>query len=741
MAPGFNAFYDPLTGRLRGSVNKDTNQFSGFMDRLANEFRAGVAFVVAYYGIDDFAWDNLVIITKNYTDSGNNSIENLAPFDGGGFQMFWPLLRTNEEKYVEILPSLRNFLYSHGDFAQRNNIPGFLSASSIPEDNPAGAYSGKIGLIPIAETTTHPINIDIGSVYSLAAAYSIDPTFVLAWLDSIRDQYPNLTGAYGFFDSFRSASEVSPRYYAIDQASIILGLADTGADDFDVFMANRGLADDFTGLYERLNINVTPYQGGLPAPPTIPERTYSVFTHFSNEGTVGTFPFNSLTDIAGAVFNYAGQTNKGGRYWILDSVQDVRGRELVVSYSLVTSPQEIIIELLQGNNVRQSFTVPTTGTGIQTAILQVATTNGLASIDRIKILVDPGQTGVQTANFRVHRVTFRQFPTNPVIQSDSGLNANDLTFLPSTPTPILTGGSNPPSTKTQLSGEKVNLQYDVTTGYAGLTLNYDDFGTPGIETEDLSSLAQLIVGLSAPNNSQVKVEFEDISGFRDFVTLADVDSSTEYYAIDLEKDLSPALDLTKIRFINFIVDGSLVSIPTGTVQLRVKGMGTEGILSPDPSLGSSQVTSFPNNPQAVLTGGSTPASSITQPGSNLIDLNYNVQNPGEFAGITLTYDDPITAFPQIETQNLSSLGKIIVGLNGAAGTKVQMEVVDGDNNRSVLLLDLGSANFTEVFFQIDLYMLSGVDLTQIQYINFVVSHDQTPAKTGTLRLRTKGFQF
>ena len=118
----------------------------------------------------------------------------------------------------------------------------------------------------------------------------------------------------------------------------------------------------------------------------------------------------------------------------------------------------------------------------------------------------------------------------------------------------------------------MDLTYDVTnqSEFAGVTLKYDDFSTPEIEFEDLSALGSLIVGLTAPAGTQVKVEIEDADGNRDFVILNNVGTTEQFYEIPFSAFFG--VDFTKIRFINFIIDHSLVTSFTGTLELRTDGL-------------------------------------------------------------------------------------------------------------------------------------------------------------------------
>jgi hypothetical protein len=97
-------------------------------------------------------------------------------------------------------------LISQMDWAAQNNLPGILSASSLPE----GGYYGAIGVPVLAEQTFNPTGIsnyydtvlmNTGSTYALASAMAIDPRAVLGWLDAF--DYVSASKQYFRFYEFR----------------------------------------------------------------------------------------------------------------------------------------------------------------------------------------------------------------------------------------------------------------------------------------------------------------------------------------------------------------------------------------------------------------------------------------------------------------------------------------------------------------------------------------------------------
>jgi len=259
-AQGFSAFYDSGAKLFYASYDTGSQTYQNHIDRLFNEFRSGVAFVISKYNLPQDAWNNLTLTRRTYTDANGNQVENFAPSDGGAFQMLWPLLNSPELDYPEMKQALFNFLYSQADFAVQNKLPGLLSASYIPNFD----YSGKIGLAAASETSD-TLRQDVASLYALASAYSIDPHFVLAWLQEIKAAFPALAGPYGLYDSITTAGAVGKRYYAIDQASLVLGLSGQGAAGIKSYLQKRNLKTGYDSLYQGLKLNIEGTNQGLPS--------------------------------------------------------------------------------------------------------------------------------------------------------------------------------------------------------------------------------------------------------------------------------------------------------------------------------------------------------------------------------------------------------------------------------------------------------------------------------------------
>ncbi|MBN1689106.1 MAG: hypothetical protein JW893_08405 [Candidatus Omnitrophica bacterium] len=560
MQPGFEAFVDDQTGLFRGDVDTTNDDFDYYIDRFATEFRGPIAFLLARYPtLPDTVWDNLEVFTGEYVDYRGRSIDNLTTYEGGAFQIFWPMLRNDERDFI----GLRNILYNQfaiqADYARQNRIPGFESASDIPS---WGHYVGLVGVPQIAETD-NPIIMDVGSTYSLAAAYLVDPVATMTWLKAIYDQVPALDGPYGLIDSARSNTEIANRYFGIDIASIILGLTGAGPDSFETYMRNRGLELDFNLLYDRaakLGINKT---DGITTPPEFPDRTLAVFHNVESDWTLNNFP-SVPADEYGVRMVYGDLSSRGGwggQIWNLDQVYDAQANKLLIFYSYKDSPQEIKIELKTAGDELLYETVVhfEEGDGVHKAEIDLPNITDLQEVNRVIVIVDQNATGDRSGDFRIHAMDFQHLPSSQNISSKAGLTAGTFNIAGDIDAINLIS-SNPPTTgsMSQINPSTVRLTYNVTQPnyFAGVSV---DFGPGG---KDFSDISKAVLGLQSSTVSKVKLEVVDTAGNRAVFYLTNVSSTRRYYEFLASSRLNGSIDLTSVQYMNFVVDPTLV-LPTG----------------------------------------------------------------------------------------------------------------------------------------------------------------------------------
>ncbi|MBI4367813.1 MAG: hypothetical protein HY588_00300, partial [Candidatus Omnitrophica bacterium] len=547
---GYTQFYDGNAGKFRMTYNTDTDSFDGgFIDRLANEFHSGIAFVVVRYQLPEAAWGNLEVRTKVYTDQFGQDVTNLVPFDGGAFQMFWPLLWSNEAGHESMQAALQNFLYTAADFSNRNGLPGFLSASSVPE----GGYQGKIG-IPDAAETNEPILSNVASIYALASAYVLNPTLVVTWLNAIFEQYPELVTELGFVDALRSASEFSDVFNAIDQGSSILGLLGSGGDFMERYLENRNLDDAYQALYDNLGLNIQAIGEDPAGPPAeFPSKSFAVMSNIELEGSLGDSPCVNPgcadATVFGTPIRYNGLDNStlAGHFWKLDQNYDARDQYLAISLSGSIPEGELgdrvefkdendqLIDAITDDNVNDlvvdAYGDPATGVGTIIFDLSRLSAAGLSGVRFVNLVFDP--SGDPDADFFVHQISFVQFPSQvqalfAVVSSPQA--ASDINA----------------AINSALNFNVLQLQTQGRLAFATVETNFD------------FSAEKVVFGFkSSKALKKIAVELEDETGAKARGYVTGVNTTEHYY--EFLKDFVPAgVDLSRIRKINIMIDSTAV---------------------------------------------------------------------------------------------------------------------------------------------------------------------------------------
>jgi|GEM_PF-2920150 len=280
---GYAAFYDPAKKRFHGAYTVDSQNGSGqfvkdyYIDRVFNEFRTGLIWLASKYPQYREAIDHIDVAYR----SSSELVENVAPWDGGAFQMFWPQIHVDETQYPEFAVALRNFLYTQAEFVKTNGIPGLLSAGADPEQG----YEGKIG-VPSTAETDDPLHADIGSLYGLASAFSIAPHYVLQFFKNIETAVPGIRTRAGWVDSITYDVQtvtdpvtgektttrtpvLSTEYFGVDQASFMLSLLGTSRNYFSNYLDQTNIKNSFDGIYRSFKFNLTPFKGAFPEPPDL----------------------------------------------------------------------------------------------------------------------------------------------------------------------------------------------------------------------------------------------------------------------------------------------------------------------------------------------------------------------------------------------------------------------------------------------------------------------------------------
>ncbi|MDP3919479.1 MAG: hypothetical protein Q8R76_01550 [Candidatus Omnitrophota bacterium] len=571
--PGYAASVS-VFGVFHNAYNTQTQTFTSFIDRLATEFRGGVALAATIYpSVPTSVWNDLAVPQVTYTDRNGNKIPNLSVFDGSAFQMFWPLLSNGEEDFLGFRNALYNHFATQADFSTRFRIPGFLTAAEIPEDS---VYVGDLGIRELQEGPFGELTMDVGSTYALASAYRVDPKKVLTWLKAI-SEIDNTTGFQGFVDSHRSSTEVAGRYLGIDIASTVLGLLGNGHDSFASYLRNRGKEMDYNLLYDsKDNFGFNKVAFAIADPPEFPDRTYAVLRNTSFTQPINGFPIDNTVE-TGVSFNYGALAGGfGGQVFDMDEVYNATANKLVLQYSIVDSPQQLKIELKDAGDVTvHTVVVPVVNStpNLSVAKLEIDLPNlaSLAGVKKVVLVIDQNATGDTSGNFFIHSMNFQHLPSSQNLTPNASLGSGDVTVLPGNP-PAQLLSSDGASTLARDSLKITTLNFNLNTdSFAGVIINFDpDNNTNGA---DLSGFSSLVFGLRSAKAKQVKIEIDDANGNRAIFYATDINATSQYYKF-LTSLVAGSLDLTKVKRINFVVDDSSVDAgdEIGSLVLEFDGL-------------------------------------------------------------------------------------------------------------------------------------------------------------------------
>lgn len=545
-------------GLFRNAYRTDLGVFASFLDRTMTEFRSGIAFVVARYpSIPDTVWDDLKTPLVDYRSQDGTIIPNASTFDGTAFQMFWPLLRTNERDFIGFRHASYNQFVTHTDFSNLYNIPGFLSASEIPEN---GIYVGDLGIRELQEGPFGELTMDVGSTYALASAFSVDPETTMQWLLALREELPALSGTYGFADAARSNTEIGIRYLGIDLASTVLGLVDNGRDALDSYLRTRGIERDFNLLFDRKSTEDLPFEKteiAPVAPPEFADRSFAVMRNFEAFFTLGNFPATSTFAPDEVHLDY--DVLDGGFAGIgynLNEIYDATANKLVIQYSVIDSPGSVKIELKDINDqllfeTTESLVSVTPALSIAKLEIDLPNNISLSEVQKFLMIIDQNATGDMSGDFKIHSINFLHFPSSQDLLPNSSLGTGNVTTLSGTPDAQLIASSGS-SSLNQVSSSLTQLNFDVTSdGFAAASINFDPAATG--QTADLSGQANVVFGLESAQAKRVKIEVDDASGGRAIFYATDINTTRNYYEF-LTDSLAQSIDINNVTRITFVVE-------------------------------------------------------------------------------------------------------------------------------------------------------------------------------------------
>jgi hypothetical protein len=311
--------------------------------------------------------------------------------------------------------------------------------------------------------------------------------------------------------------------------------------------------------------------------------------------------------------------------------------------------------------------------------------------------------------------------------------------LPGRPQVILVGGGETNHTLlNQESASAFTLGYQLTGGYAGVTLLYDDYGTEPREFADFSGYSELSFGISGTARS-VKFEFEDAALNKASGAFQFVGGAEQFFTIDLGLIARDGVDLSRISFINFVVDlAADGSTNPGCVAWRTFGLNYTIEPPPQPT-GPATVLREPA-PQVIEVGGGNNATGHERFGTTNILVNYDVGAYGTWDGITILYDNYGTE--PMESADYSDVESLTIGLAGLpAALKLEFDDTTA-GTPAVPVYCRGLATGAVQYFTVRMRDLEagGLDSGHVRFINVVVDQALAGAGnyTGTFTVATGG---
>ncbi|QEH39253.1 hypothetical protein OJF2_78680 (plasmid) [Aquisphaera giovannonii] len=247
---GYDSLYDPRAGqfyfgrdatkgRYFGWIDLEGKWVTGHVDYLVNEFRGPATFVVTRFGQPLDAIANLGFKLKPYAAADGRDLYVLAPWEGSAFQALGLELSMTELDRAAWRTLLRNVVDVEIDYATRHGLPGFLSESYSGE---GVQYTGSVG-IPDITVSPLPRITDAASLYTLGAAYTIEPDKVDAFLAANWPAITRLLTDHGPWEGFKgSRTEVIAFQTTAHTLALTLGLLGTGSENMKLYLESKGLS-------------------------------------------------------------------------------------------------------------------------------------------------------------------------------------------------------------------------------------------------------------------------------------------------------------------------------------------------------------------------------------------------------------------------------------------------------------------------------------------------------------------
>ncbi len=255
---GYQKLYDSTKGLFRNGCLIDNastcTTMGGYQDVVGNEARSGVEFVMLRYNISENSFLKMLVHFKSYIKADGTGIGVAVPYDGGAFQMLWSLLTMPETLNSGLSDMLSDYVDAALDYSERNNLVGLASAGweicspgdgNEDCDDRQNETNGFLGTkynrylgIPSLAGGSATYNGQVGSLYTLGAAYILNPARVKARLEAIMTQYESsLVTSHGLWEGYDNEQHfVVQEQVGANAFTFILGLIGHGADHMTSYL-------------------------------------------------------------------------------------------------------------------------------------------------------------------------------------------------------------------------------------------------------------------------------------------------------------------------------------------------------------------------------------------------------------------------------------------------------------------------------------------------------------------------
>jgi len=295
-------------------------------------------------------------------------------------------------------------------------------------------------------------------------------------------------------------------------------------------------------------------------------------------------------------------------------------------------------------------------------------------------------------------------------------------------------------TLSQTSATQASLAFNVSRAdsYAGAISAFDDFGTAGIESQDLSSIGSFVLGLRLTSGTGT-IEFlvQDAAGKQSRVYLTGVDGTERFYQI--QKSLFSGIDWQHITAVVATVVQGKVSNPAAALEIRMGNHPYIPQIAADGTLTSANISHLAGLAQWVgydSDGASSPQVTgvFTQTSGTQGGLAFDVTSANSFAGVISSFDNYATT--TVESKDLSGVASFVVGLRLSAGSgSVEFLVEDASVPKHQSKVILTGVDGTERFYSIPQSLFSGIDLAHVTGIVMTVVQGKISQPKATLEIR------